>query len=202
MSIGETLRQQLFELEDTFFDAASGIDTRGRIPGENLRTASSFKSHATAYQAVWCRNIRKLLSEAEKHGFNGDFIDVGCGKGKACFFASRFGFRTILGIDFDDELIRIAEENRLRFIGDRSNIRFQHSDAAEFLVPESRTVVFMFNPFDAVIMDKFVRNNIDSLRRHRSMIAYANDRESSILQGAGMERVFAEPARKLSLWRI
>ena len=32
----------------------------------------------------------------------------------------------------------------------------------------------MFNPFDGVIMEKFLKNNIEKLKKNKSVIAYCN----------------------------
>ncbi len=38
-------------------------------------------------------------------------MDVGCGKGKPCFYATNYPFRSIEGFDFDERLIEIANRN-------------------------------------------------------------------------------------------
>jgi SAM-dependent methyltransferase len=196
------LKTALFDLEDRLFEKRHGLELGGVIPREKL-IADDHNSvaHATAYHAVWCRNLRKLLTEARKTGgaFR-HFIDIGSGKGKACFYASRdSGFEQITGVEFSKPLVDIAEANRKKF---RSrNISFVYADAAQFLLPDAPVLVFMFNPFDGAMMQRFVNNNIDHFRKRKSVIAYANDKERESLAACGFTAIFREPAYKISLHR-
>lgn len=200
----DRLARLFFEIEDRLFDVVAGIDTRGAIAGPQLQTGSPYKAHATAYHAVWCRNVRRVIMESRRLGYHHTtFVDVGCGMGKACFYASRFDFDRVVGLDFDERLIRKANENRLSFRYSKPDIEFLVADAAEYLIPIDReSLVFMFNPFDAAVMKIFIENNRSRFLESRSILAYANDLEKDVLVEAGMEQLFRETERKLSLWRF
>lgn len=199
----ERLRRGAFQLEDLLFDVRANIHTRGMIVQDQLHTDSPNKLHATAYHAVWCRNLRKLIMTARTLGYElGSFVDIGCGKGKACFYASRFGFSRVVGVDFDPRLVEAAEANKAAFRYPAEAIEFLVGDAADYLVPEDGALVFMFNPFDASVMERFLERNAARLRASGSVVAYANDGQLAVLAGAGMVALFREPARKISLWRF
>ena len=83
------------------------------------------------------RKLRKRSTEEY-------FIDIGCGKGRACFYASR-KYPRLIGIDFSPSLIRAAQENLKAFRGAKGNISFMVRDARIFDLPESGSLVYLFN---------------------------------------------------------
>ncbi len=111
----ESIKRKFFDFEDFLFEKWHGIDVRGVITNENLVTPDlDRRNHATAYHAVWCRNLRALLAEAAKTGNSFEnFVDVGSGKGKACLYAHfRKSFQKIIGVEFSTPLVEIANRNR------------------------------------------------------------------------------------------
>lgn len=201
-SVRDRVMRLLFDLEDRAFDLVNRIDTSGVLTKRDLRTSSKWKEHATAYHAVWTRNIRTLINQSAAAGQHpSTFIDIGCGKGKACFYAARSGqFNNVVGIDFDSSLVQTANSN-LKAFG-RANIAFLHADAANFTLGDHQCLVFMFNPFDKFVLSQFLANNTDSFRRHRHVLAYANDRNRDTLIDLGYSELFRDARRKISLWQL
>jgi SAM-dependent methyltransferase len=198
----DKLKSLFFDLEDLIFEKLHGLQLGGVITHDQLVTDDKASlHHATAYHAVWCRNLRELLAEAKKTGITfRNFTDIGSGKGKACFYASRkMDFEQITGIEFSKPLVDIAEKNRERF--KMRNISFIHGDASRFRLPDGATLVFMFNPFDSVVLERFIENNLDHFKKHKSVIAYANDKHQQSLTAHGLRAVFRNPAYKISLYR-
>lgn len=139
--------------------------------------------------------------ESNKVGKFYNFIDIGSGKGKACLYASfKHKFEKIIGVEFSKDLVNIANENKQRAKAD--NIFFLNCDATEYYLPSTRSLVFMFNPFDEVILEKFVRNNLDLFKKTNSIIAYANDVHRVCLLQFGFKAVFRDADRKISLYII
>jgi SAM-dependent methyltransferase len=201
--MSERVKRWLFDLEDRLFAALHRVDLAGVVTREDLISDNQTSlEHATAYHAVWCRNIRQLLKEAKKlHATYVNFVDVGAGKGKACFFASRNSkFKRIIGIEFSLPLVKIARRNMERFAN--APIEFQHSDALDYKLPAGDSIVFLFNPFDGVMMDTFLRNNLEHFRTYASVLAYANDRHRNVLAKLGFETVFRNQTRKISLFEL
>ncbi len=196
----ESLKRIAYSVEDWWFDLRNGIDTRGVIPIGSLHRPGSAEpmAHATAYQAVWCRNLRVLIRAARAFAEPDVFLDIGSGKGKACFFAAP-SFGQVVGVEYSQDLIACAQVNLSK--SGKTNIRFIQADAAQFDLPRKQSLVFLFNPFDAVILERFLARNVDCLRAHRSLIAYANDVQQAVLVQYGFECVFSDRPRRLSLWR-
>lgn len=178
-------------IEDTLFEKWHRLDCSGFIDNHALETRySSSLPHSRAYQAVSCAVIRELIGEAEKTGIEFDhFIDIGSGKGKACFYAAtKSRFRSILGVEFSAPLVEAADANTRKFGVD--NICFVNADAATFSLPAGDNLVFLFNPFGETILLEFLKNNMDKFRQSRSVIAYANDQHRLCLARAGFVTLF------------
>ncbi|MCX7121833.1 MAG: class I SAM-dependent methyltransferase [Gammaproteobacteria bacterium] len=202
-SFSEKIKRFFWNFEDLFFDKMHGIRTDGVIFPENLHieNKNSLK-HSNSYQAIWCRTLRelffqvRLLSESPC-----TFVDVGCGKGKACFYAEKKKFfKSVVGFDFSQDLIDIANINNLRF--KNSEIKFTCADAIEFNLPSTKNLVFIFNSFDEVVMTSFIKNNVEHFQKYKSIIAYANDVHKDVLISLGFVIFYRNEIRKLSLYQI
>ena len=70
----------------------------------------------------------------------GQITDIGCGLGPLCYMLAMISKeRQILGIDYDEDKIAIAQHGWLR----DENLRFEHADASVYEFPESD--VFILN---------------------------------------------------------
>jgi predicted RNA methylase len=187
-------------MEDQLFEKWHGLDCSGFIDRHELETSySSALVHSRAYEAVTCVAIRELLDEAKKTGIVFDhFIDLGSGKGKACFYAAaNYGFRRLIGVEFSAPLVRAADQNIRKFGAD--NICFVNADAAGFCLPAGDNLVYLFNPFGEAILLEFLKNNMDKFMRSRSIIAYANDKHRLCLAQAGFVTLFRNQDSQSSL---
>lgn len=197
--IAERFKRFLFAVEDRLFDWRNGVDTRGVIaPADTADADREASLHATSYQAVWTRNLRVLVSAAIRAGRPAVFVDVGAGKGKACIYASRH-FPRVIGVEYSSALVAAARANLGR--AGRGNIEYVHADASQYDLPDETCLVFLFNPFDRVIMGRFLARNRDRIKAHGSLIAYANDVQRDALADSGFECLFRESVRNISLWR-
>ncbi len=198
-AFAEKLRRRLFAWEDRLFDWRHNVDTGGVIGVPALATGNAeADSHATAYQPVWTRNLRALLGQARRLADLQVFVDIGAGKGKACFYAAQ-RFEHVIGVEYSALLVEAAQAN-LRSCG-AANIEFVQADARHYDVPDRPCLVFMFNPFDGETLAHFVARNRQRMKAHASLLAYANDIHRKVLEDAGLACVFRDPRRSISLWR-
>ena len=109
-------------------------------------------------------------------------------------------FKKIIGVEFSKPIIDIAIANNHRFRGE--NIAFVQADAMDFMLPQASNLVFMFNPFDEVVLDRFIENNLNHFKTHNSIVAYANDRHKKSLAKYGFETIFRNQNRKISLHQL
>lgn len=95
------------------------------------------------------------------------FIDIGCGKGGTLYYASKYPFKRIAGIEIEDSLYDIAVRNfkRLRM----PQIEIFHEDALKFKLYGEFNIFFLFNPFDDWIYQKVIDKLCDVFTNERKM---------------------------------
>ena len=135
-------------------------------------------THASVYMPINYYILGKLMREIRKYPDNGTFLDLGCGKGRALAVAAYFGFDKITGVDFSRTFCEAAMR-ATRSCSDKfpsASFRVIHQDAFYYEWPAEVTTVFLFNPFDEVIMSGVVSNMRQSLQENpRTLrILYAN----------------------------
>jgi SAM-dependent methyltransferase len=147
---------------------------------DNLSGAVSVedREHVSKYEPLNYYTSSRLFNYLQPTDFNTTFLDVGCGKGRLLAMGAAYGFSNIIGIDFSKKLCDIAT-NVCRGIKTKyPHISFtiQCVDARHYCIPETVGVIFLFNPFDAVVMEEFIKKVSESLyRKNRPLkILYAN----------------------------
>ena len=197
------IASRLFDIEDYFFERLHNLKFSGIVKCGKLSTNSIYKEYATAYQPVPNTRLRLLFSQLKKIDFKKyHFIDAGCGKGKPCFYASRFSFKSIKGFDFDNKLIDIAQKNIVnsRLI-DTTKISFEINDATTITLEKKPYIIFLFNPFNGEVLDLFLKNNAESIKANNGYILYSNDKQKEVLNNHKFTCIWSCPERKLSIWK-
>jgi len=162
-------RTWLAQVKAAYFDKKLGIEVEWE-PGEN------FPYQPTSYGRLE-KTMRFLRPSS------GDvFVDLGCGKGRAVFFAATHKIKKVIGVEINKKLYDAALQNarKLKFCG--APIEFINSDVADFNSKEG-TIFFMFNPFGALVLKKVLSNIKDSLASNprRIRIVYYTPLSRSIL---------------------
>jgi SAM-dependent methyltransferase len=190
----------IVRIDDFMFEKRHRLNCGGYIEPKYLANIGpAALPHAGSYEGVRCAHAKELIDAARKTGIVFDnFVDLGSGKGKACFYAAKkYRFKQIIGVELSDELVDVANANRIRFGVD--HISFLKRDAALFVLPEGNNLVFLFNPFDEVILQEFLQNNMHRFRQSQSVIAYANDRGRLCLARHGFATLFRNQDSRGSL---
>ena len=136
------------------------------------------RKHLSRYEPLNYYTSSRLFNYLQPADFKTTFLDVGCGKGRLLAMAAAYGFSDIIGIELSKKLcgtaVKVCSGIKTRY----PNVSFQieNRDARYFSIPESVGVIFLFNPFDEVVMDELIRKVKESLyRKNRSLkILYAN----------------------------
>jgi SAM-dependent methyltransferase len=164
-----------------------GTDSlRKEIPLEELQHASMYEP-VNYYTSTW------LLDHLEPEEKDTAFIDVGCGKGRVLAIAAAYGFKQIIGIDFSPKLygcaVKTAEALEARYL--QTKVDIACADARHYELPEEVGVIFLFNPFDEVIMTDFIEQVMVSLlKRPRPLkVLYANPQCKQLWLDAGFKEV-------------
>jgi SAM-dependent methyltransferase len=179
------------------FDRKYNIDTGDGIPIDKLDVPSSNKQFGEGYYATPFPVIDRVVRCAETHVHEFVFVDIGSGKGRVLFYAARYPFKQLIGLEFAPSLHAICEANIRRFSGPESwkaRISSVCTDAVDFQFPDENLLIFMFNPFRAEVL----RRVLDTLERHfqatrkKIYIAYYNPRFGHELQNSPFLRPIDE----------
>jgi SAM-dependent methyltransferase len=154
-----------------------GINTTGADELNDLDAKGIDIEHATIYMPASYDLLEEIFSEANISSSN-HFIDIGCGKGRALCVAASCGVKKMTGIDFSKKFCDTAKLNLLKTQQKFHALQFKvyNNDAFYFEIPDDVDCIFMFNPFDEVIMSAVVENIERSLERNPRAIRiiYAN----------------------------
>lgn len=184
------------------FDEENQVRTSGLVVGRHLKTGSAQDRHTTAYYGIapsvfhaLVKRWRKIRPAAPLEETT--FLDIGAGMGRAVLLAAEMPFKRVIGIEMHPTLARIARQNvaiwRKSGPGQPARIRaasakIVEADATQFPFPSGPCVAFLFNPFAAPAMRRFLRHiNQNFADRKESESApldllYANNEQEHILQ--------------------
>lgn len=185
---------------DEAFDSRYGVDTGGVIPLSNLKVTATNWIFGGAYQAVGRSvDFGAVLKELAVPYEEFTFLDLGSGKGRAVLLASSIPFKKIVGIEFSEELHRIAEDNVRRWpdeVTKCGQIELICMDAEEYCFPEGPFVLYMYNPFGRPVMKGVVENVTAAFQEHprRIVVVYFTPKHSDLWEGVKfLKRVLVRP---------
>ena len=184
------------------FDDDRGVETGASPTVAAQGSAPTRYQDNVRYVPTPIRQLEKLfdLMAIDPRSFS--FVDLGCGKGGTLLIAAEYGYKTVVGVEFDRELAEIARQNIAAFTSkkglNRDIAQIFCEDAADYSLPGGSCVVFMFNPFGEKTMRAVVRNIETSVRRTPGQvyIAYLNPVERHVLDSnPGLKKVSRHPPR-------
>ena len=146
------------------------MDTSGLVPARHLLTGHPNDEHVTAYYGVAPSILRSLIdhwrSTVPPHPISSyTFVDVGAGKGRGILVASEYRFRRVVGVELNPRLAAIARSNAEQWTRTRTAdptsdrvapIEILEQDALEIELPSTPTLIFMFHPFEAPVLERFI----------------------------------------------
>lgn len=138
------------------FDHTHGTDTCKMEPLWNLKIKSANVKFGERYQATDERTFDALIKFLNLPTEKFAFVDLGCGKGKALLLANSSGFATVIGVEFAEELVEIAEKNIEIYQASRAQVI--HGDAESFMFPDGPLLVYIFNSFKLEILNGVLEN--------------------------------------------
>jgi SAM-dependent methyltransferase len=174
--VGRVIRLIVEFFEDQWFDLSRNVRTSGNVSLQTAGIAVEELGDSELYQPARPAHIRQALREIPVRDVSGfSYVDLGSGKGRTLFVAAEFPFERITGVEFSRSLHDQACANirRFRFWKRRCrDIQCFHGNAKNFLFPDGKIVLYMFNPFGSATMRQVLSNLEDSLRLHpRHVIA-------------------------------
>ncbi|HEY4155841.1 MAG TPA: class I SAM-dependent methyltransferase [Puia sp.] len=170
------------------------IHTIGEDELNSLKERGIDISHAHIYMPVNYFVLERLMNEIAHYDHNKTFLDLGCGKGRVMIVAAEFGFEEITGIDLSKEFCEEAEAATAAYIRKNERMRFTviNGDALYFEIPGDIGTIFLFNPFDEVILEGVVSNILKSqqLSPRTIRVLYANPQHESVLLDHGFVLIY------------
>lgn len=164
--LGVSTRPDVREIQHPL-DLQHGIQTSGVLFRKEGSDRHAYHGIAPSIFREACRRWQKFLPE-EIHSIKEyNFVDLGCGMGRALLLASEMSFRQVEGVEFDGELIRIAQENIRKWVTSGlagCPIVIHHMDALEYAIPHPPVLVFLYNPFGEKILEAVLRR-LSTMRR-------------------------------------
>jgi hypothetical protein len=137
------------------FDIKYGTDTSTIVEVGKLDMSDDRLKHAVRYQTAIMEVFLATISGLPITHEDFLFIDLGSGKGRALLIATRYPFAEIMGIELSPTLHTVACRNIEKYNDDSKrcqNVRSICADAGTFDLPLENLVLYLFNPFDAVVM--------------------------------------------------
>jgi len=126
----------------------------------DLTRVGEHKENGTALVSTSKDFLSKLIEDLEegigKPLKKSLFIDYGSGKGAAIIHARALGFERTVGVEFAKELHETAQRNIKKLKLD--NVDSFYADATTYDTPLDVSVIYLFNPFDEVVMQKMIVN--------------------------------------------
>ena len=183
-----TLRQEWrgekkYKINTTAFSDLS----RFKITGNQL-------AHATEYMPVNYFTIEHLFTHLPKQARQGSLLDIGCGKGRAMCVAASYGFQKVIGIDFAKEMIDAAEKNLALTKRIYPSLEYQltWADISSLEIGKDVQTIFLFNPFDEILLKSVVQKIDASLKIHprKLYVLYASPRHEDVFFAAGYDVLY------------
>jgi SAM-dependent methyltransferase len=169
------------------------VNTTGADELNTLVEKGIDTQHATIYMPASYDLLEDVFANIPMPSFT-HFIDIGCGKGRVMCVAANFGATKVTGIDFSKEFCDAAKLNlaKTKLLFPALEYKVLNNDAFYFDIPDDADCLFMFNPFDDVIMSGVIENIEISLERapRKITVVYANPIQKHLFLEKGYQQVF------------
>lgn len=154
----------------------------------NLTTVEGGNKLAGTFYDPTPRLIIRWILECvatDRSGWN--FIDIGTGRGRVVMEAARHEFRRVIGVEFAEELFQAAEENVAAIpLGHikANRVSVIHDDATTFKLPGGPSIFFLYNPFNATVLKRFLDHVLEDYARspRPMMFLYLNPEWADVLE--------------------
>jgi len=179
----------------------TNISDNGAVPSSNIETGSKNKKHGFMFMSCWLLNVDRLILKSGIDVNDYHFLDVGCGKGiSAIYVLDNYNFKSISGFDYSESLIKAAINNHQNSNIKNKDINLFLEDASSYVLEDKKMFIFMFNPFNNIVLQNFLDNNIDKLKKNKSIIAYANDNTLNLILKYNIKHVIMIPEYKCNIY--
>lgn len=167
-----------------YTDQLRGIDLTEAVSVEELQLDPEKSSLYYASSPTLKRVLRKL-----KITSTDQIIDMGCGKGRAIYYMSKFPFHLIGGVEISQYLTEICKSNlkKLKI----ENCVIYNKDAGLFMEYDDYNYIYFYNPFSRETMEDCIAHiKMSALQKPRRItIIYHNPVYDSVVQKYGFKLI-------------
>jgi SAM-dependent methyltransferase len=171
-----------------------GINTTSANDLSEFQIKGNQLAHATEYMPVNYFTIEHVLDHLPENAKQGMFLDIGCGKGRALCVAASYGFKKLYGIDFAKQLINESEKNLALIKTRYPSLQYElsWSDISTLEIKKDVSTIFLFNPFDEVLMKKIIQKINTSLQQYpRDLyVLYCSPRHEELFFADGYDVLY------------
>ena len=187
-------RARMAVREARAFDRRYATDTVRRLPVDAMQDVpAELAAHAVHYEASAIPKFRRAMRAVQRtlgpRVAEFSFVDIGSGKGLVVMLAARLPFREVVGVEMALELHATAEHNCTRFRAVQPGlapIRLLQGDALRCDLPTGDLVVYLYNPFDALLLGRFFERLEEAAADGREiLVVYVNPLHRARLDAAG-----------------
>ena len=174
--IPEVLLKAVSEARCRYFDWQHGVSTCGDANLANLTLVGNSADHGVFYHPAHPKLLFEIFNSLKIDFPSHTFVDLGSGKGRALLVASEYPFAEIIGVEFAAELHEIAARNIQSYRSKTQRckrVRSVNLDAAEFEMPATPLVLYLFNPFRPAVLIPVLQRlqrSLDSQPREVTLI--------------------------------
>jgi hypothetical protein len=181
-----------------------------RLPTEavDLRTAADGEiAAAVAHAPVPAKSMHWAIAGSQIDVRDFHFVDVGSGRGCAVVRAATYPFKSVTGIEFarpyhEDALANVAWADAVGLLA-AGSVDLRYESALHTKLPAGPCLLFLFAPFEDVIMRPFLDLVSASMREHpRPILAiYVNPVASRAFERRDIQEISLAP-RERALIRL
>jgi SAM-dependent methyltransferase len=180
--------------KEAALDRTLGVKTSGRVSLSRVQVEGPHRRFGVNYRGTDPEEFDRAFAGLKIAPADFTFVDLGCGKGRALFFAEQLGFKRIVGVEFARELYDAARDNVARYCAARpkcAEFVLVNGDATQFTFPDEPLVVYMYNPFSGKVMAEVAARVQASYDAHPRpfYVVYTNPFELDTWSKLGFETV-------------
>ena len=157
------------QLKNIWWDRLHNVSTSGLKKIDKQDVKSKHNNGSCFFESSGAAIFKDIIVHLNIDYSAYHFIDIGAGKGRVLLMALELPFKKITGIEFAGKLIEIANKNITCFsnLNQRCfSVECIEMDAFEYDFPDDNSVIYLFNPFNSILFDKFLDKLITSLQEN------------------------------------
>lgn len=192
------IRHGSFATPRSSVDRIPGVETQRAVYLSELGFSGDVGDSAEPYMPIDEAQFRWAMEALPIRLADYAFVDLGSGKGRALLLAAQMGFKTIIGVEFSQELHLAATKNVSAALGKWPNaerIELVCGDAAQFSPPALPVVCYLYNPFGASLMREVIHAWTHAMSAHSLdvWIVYSNPTQLELFKSElSFEHVFTK----------